>query len=399
MIDLICIGTELLNGKTRDSNGHFLAKQGAQIRKVHIIADDEKLIFEALEEARKNSAAVILSGGLGPTKDDITKSALAKFFKLELKNTHLKEAKAIFDQHSREYDTDIFHYHIVPSGFDTLNNSVGYAPGLYFKENQFQLFSLPGVPAEFQKMLTEEVLPKLDILDQNENIVFKTWKVPESKIFNQVDPSLWDKLQNFGEVTSLPHTYGVDIGVKLKSNDLKDELINLVTNGALSEFIYHVGNHSLEEIIIEKAKAKNLTFGFTESCTGGLLASRITDISGCSSVFWGSITAYDNSVKMNSLGVKEQTLIDHGAVSEQTAFEMAKGAREKLAVDIVISTTGVAGPGGGSKEKPVGTIGIGVSTKNETTSKLYHFKGDRLALKKRFSDFALIKLLETILSA
>ena len=127
--------------------------------------------------------------------------------------------------------------------------------------------------------------------------------------------------------------------------------------------------------------------GFTESCTGGLLASRITDISGCSSVFWGSITAYDNSVKQNVLGVKEKTLIEHGAVSKETAFEMAYGARKQLGVDIVVSTTGIAGPGGGSKEKPVGTIGIGISSSEDTTSELYQFKGNRLSLKKRFSDY------------
>ncbi len=409
-IDYIAIGNELLNGKISDLNGLFLAKNVGKnrlkLRKIHIVPDQESEIFMAINEAFENSDVIVLSGGLGPTLDDITKPTLAKYFskKLVEKTEHLELIRKIYQEKNRDYDTNHYHYHRVPEDFALLFNNVGYAPGLYYQNKSKQIFSLPGIPAEFQTMFSKEVLPLIKTSNSkfSKNITFKTWKIPESKIFKQVDPDLWSNLNSIGEVASLPHTYGVDIGVTIEGeteNDLQikeKKIMDILNSSKVSDSIYYIGNESLEEIIIQKAIEKNITFGFTESCTGGLLASRITDISGCSSVFWGSITAYDNSVKQNVLGVKEKTLIEHGAVSKETAFEMAYGARKQLGVDIVVSTTGIAGPGGGSKEKPVGTIGIGISSSEDTTSELYQFKGNRLSLKKRFSDYALFLLLEKI---
>ncbi|MFT6631048.1 MAG: nicotinamide-nucleotide amidase [Bacteriovoracaceae bacterium] len=411
-VDLIIIGNELLNGKIQDLNTHFLAKElhknGHTLRKVHIIADHKNDFNEAIETALSKADVIITSGGLGPTKDDLTKTMLAAHFNKEIKFN--QEAYDItisqYQRGKREYNKEASHYHNLPNDFKAIYNPSGYAPGLYFQINDKKIFATPGVPTEFQSMFTEEIEPKYieknDILMKH--IIIKTWKLPEAKIFHTIAQGLWEKLEEFGEVSSLPHRLGVDIGVQISANSNEEllekekKVLCIFNQSPLKDFIWHIGPELLEELIVKKAKEKGLTIGFAESCTGGLCASRITDVSGSSSVFWGSIVSYANEVKQKSLNVQQETLKIHGAVSEETALEMAIGAREQLEVDIAITTTGIAGPGGGSDLKPVGTVGIGVSTKYKSSSELLYFNGDRKALKHTFSQAALFKLLETIVS-
>lgn len=409
-VDLIIVGNELLNGKIEDRNTHYLATElynrGHKLRKVHIIGDDEKLYFEALDAAFSHSEVVVTTGGLGPTKDDLTKEILGRYF--DCKNEYSESAEKIalshFTRGNREYDKNKFPYHFLPTGFEAIYNPAGYAPGLYFSDGKRTVFATPGVPTEFQAMLTDEIFPKLtETRDEIiKHIIVKTWKVPESKIFYELAPDLWDKLSPLGEVSSLPHLVGVDIGVKLIEKDpavileKEKQIIELIKETPLKDYIWHIGPGTMEEIIIKEAKDKGLTIGCAESCTGGLVASKLTDISGSSAVFWGSVVSYANEVKMKSLNVSEKTLIDHGAVSEQTALEMAEGAKDHLGVDITVTTTGIAGPGGGSKEKPVGTVGIGIATPKSSSSKIYYFSGTRKSLKERFARVALMKLLEAI---
>lgn len=409
-LDLILIGSELLNGKIRDLNTLELAKMtqamGHELRKVHIIADNESDLSQSLLEAEKESDLIITSGGLGPTKDDITKQILANFFKKTIKEN--QEAKEVtlkqFSKTNREYIEEQFHYHKIPEGFYAIYNHLGYAPGLKyeFKKDKF-IFSLPGVPSEFSHMLQDHIAPLLNQESKvTEHLIYKTWKIPESKIFLELCPNLWNDLENFGEVSSLPHFFGVDIGIKITAeSDLeiqkkKNEIHKLIHQSKIQEYIWHIGPQTLEEIIIKEASEKKITFGFAESCTGGLCASKITDISGSSAVFWGSVVSYANEVKMKSLNVKETTLKEHGAVSKQTALEMAMGAKNHLGVDIAVTTTGIAGPGGATKNKPVGTVGIGVSSKNGNSSDLFYFNGNRESLKQRFCKKALMTLLEEI---
>lgn len=410
-IQLIIIGNELLNGKIQDKNTKFLAKLAhkfhLELTKVHLIQDDEKAFSDAIAKAWEESDLIITSGGLGPTKDDITKDMLAKFFHRKLVED--KKAKEVvekqYSEKQREYN-DKLNYQFIPEDFSVIYNKIGFAPGLKFLENGKMIASLPGVPHEFQVMLEEEVFPEYLKYHKpkyfQKHVIVRTYKIPEAKIFYKIAPKLWEELKMFGEVSSLPHAYGVDIGVKIKADEeaelqsIENEIIHVIKSTDLSEYIWHIGEESLEEVIIEEANDKNITFGFAESCTGGLCASRITDISGSSSVFWGSIVSYANEVKMKSLNVKESTLKDHGAVSDETALEMAMGAKEHLAVDIAVTTTGIAGPGGATKNKPVGTVGIGFSDKNASDSKTYHLSGNREQLKLRFSQVALFTLLERI---
>jgi len=410
-IQLIIIGNELLNGKIQDKNTHFLAtlahKHHVSLTKVHIIEDNKEAFKLALSEAWEASDLVITTGGLGPTKDDLTKSMLSDFFHRELTETQaaLEIAKKQYSDKGREY-SEKFEYHFIPKDFECIFNKIGYAPGLTFTEKNKTIASLPGVPSEYQVMLIEEVFPKIlnthKASELQKHVIIKTYKIPEAQIFHKIVPDLWEKLSMFGEVSSLPHAYNVDIAVKIKAKTKEDllqsekEIIHLVSNTELKDYIWHHGEETLEEVIIKEAKEKGLTLGFSESCTGGLCASRITDVSGSSSVFWGSIVSYSNEVKMNSLHVSEETLKNHGAVSTETAYEMATGARENLKVDIAISTTGIAGPGGGSAEKPVGTVGIGFSDKNQSDSTIYQFNGNREQLKLRFSQVALFTMLERI---
>ena len=414
-IHLILIGNELLNGKIQDKNAAWLAsfthENHFKLDQVHIVPDDEQMFKETLKAATKSADIVLTSGGLGPTQDDLTKKMMAKFFDktIAFSESSLSITQNHYSRYQREYQQDKFDYHNIPKDFIPFHNPVGFAPGLgyYFDKNKF-IASAPGVPSEFRSMVEEVIFPYLkekltfDTLLQK-HVTIKTWKVPESKIFMKMAPGLWERLSEIGQVSSLPHLGGVDIGVEIKAETWEEikikekQIISLINETEVKDHVWNIGSESLEEVIVQKAISKNLKIGFAESCTGGLCASRITDISGSSAVFWGSIVSYSNEVKMKALGVSEQTLKDHGAVSLETAKEMATGALKNMNLDIAITTTGIAGPGGGSIEKPVGTVGIGVATKTNASSEVFQFQGNREQLKFRFSQVALFKLLEEIM--
>lgn len=413
-IEFIIIGNELLNGKIKDLNTHSLTKAlikvGLKLSRVHIIPDNKAAFTECLSESTKRSSVVIMSGGLGPTKDDITKSMLANFFKKEIcfSKEALTLAKLHYERGGREFDQEKIDYQNIPKDFSPLLNPIGYAPGLLYEQENLITFATPGVPSEFSAMVSQEIIPqilkKFPIKKKLKNVIIKTWKIPEAKIFTELCPNLWQQLEEFGEVSSLPHFFGVDIGIQISAeNDhefsiIEENILKTIKNSAVDEFVWQIGGKSLEEFIVQAASKKNIKFGFAESCTGGQCAGLITDVAGASKVFWGSIISYSNDVKIKTLGVAEQTLIEHGAVSLPTAKEMALGARNELAVDIAITTTGIAGPGGGSAEKPVGMVAIGVSTKSSNTSKVYNFQGNRESLKNKFTHFALMTLLEEIIN-
>ncbi len=405
--ELIIIGNELLNGKIKDKNIHYFSKfcfkNNLDLYQVQIIKDTKEALHNALDIAFKRSDFVLTTGGLGPTKDDQTKELLAQYFNKEINFSKraLEITQAHYKRGKREFNKETNLYPNIPDDFLPLSNPTGYAPGLLYKfEDKKILAATPGIPREFQTMLDEVVSPLLPTNNSfSKHIIIKTNRIAESKIFNELCPNLWEELQVFGEVSSLPHPLGVDIAVVINKPHDEDKVLSLIDKSKLKDHIWHIGADLLEEVIIKEATLKKLKIGFAESCTGGLCASRITDISGSSSVFWGSIISYSNEVKIRSLNVKEETLNHFGAVSAEVAKEMAVGALENMNLDIAITTTGIAGPGGGSKEKPVGTVGIGFATKEKSDSKIYHFSGnnnDREGFKFKFSQAALFKLLEVI---
>lgn len=410
-ITQIIIGDELLSGKIQDLNLKYLAQTllptGHKLQGAKFIADETKQIIKTLEQSSHENDVLIITGGLGPTKDDLTKAVLGEWIGSQMKES--PEAIEIVTKQyarlNRQWSSELNHYHLLPEKISAIYNPVGFAPGLFLTKNNCLVFAAPGVPREFQGMLKDIILPMINSkLDQTQEGLeifnIRTFGVPEEVIFGKLCPDLWEQLEVFGKVSSLPNLSGVDITLRLpineKLNHAKAEIKKIINESAIKENIWHIGMSELCELIVQEATNKNITFAFAESCTGGLVSSMITDISGSSACFLGSVVSYANEVKMNQLGVKKETLEKFGAVSLETAKEMAIGARKNLCADITISFSGIAGPGGGSELKPVGTLSLGTSTKKDDSSELVYFSGDRVRLKQRFATTGLFRLLMLI---
>ncbi|RPJ74386.1 MAG: nicotinamide-nucleotide amidohydrolase family protein, partial [Alphaproteobacteria bacterium] len=309
-------------------------------------------------------------------------------------------------QFGRTWNPGHNQYHFFPEDFIATNNPRGLAPGLaYFESKQGKLIlSGPGVPREFSEMTEIEFLPLIERFFQgrfNKNFqtVIRTKEVPEEKIFFELCPTLWQDLEKFGKVSSLPHTIGIDIvvsynGTSIDHEKKQDDIKSLIEKSNLAAYVWQYGNESINQMILKFALENRFTFAFAESCTGGLVSSKITDLAGSSEVFMGGIVSYANSAKTQLLNVKSETLNQFGAVSTQTATEMAVGARAQFNTDFAVSISGIAGPGGGSIEKPVGTVVIGYASKTQSGARTFLFPGDRLRKKERFADMALLTLLE-----
>ena len=411
-VGMLVIASEILEGKIGDLNTQFLGKL---LRKHHLelalcltVNDAETEIHRALQVLTQEVDLIITSGGLGPTKDDITKSSIASFLGLKLEYSQEAHQIALenHQRYNRSYAGKDHGYSFLPTGFQAISNPTGMAPGFTIKTQNKFFLSAPGVPKEFQSMTEAHLIPLIsDSLPKDkfiDSLTFRTKRVPEEKIFGELDPTLWDKLEAIGTVSSLPILMGVDIGVRISAattEELKSKrsmVDSIMRASPVWKSVWHVGTETLEELIVAKAREKNLTFGFAESCTGGLCSHRITNVSGSSAVFMGSVVSYDESVKMGQLKVNGETLKKYGAVSVQTAEEMASGLVQELGVDLGVSITGFAGPGGGSIDKPVGTVCIGVSSSGKTQASSYQFFGDREQLKNRFAQAALMSLYEAL---
>ena len=406
---LIIIGDEILEGRTRDSNGYWLARRlkevGLGLSEILVVSDNLADLSKLFKDCLAKYRVIFISGGLGPTLDDVTKQALADATsnKILESSQGAEMAKENYLRYGKEWTPVLNSYHMVPENFNAVTNPKGLAPGLVYCNENSMLLAAPGVPWEFEEMVDSVFLPILKKefpkqLKRMQELVICTRFIPEEKIFGELCPNLWKDLSAFGKVSSLPQVLGINIIVRAADLDeeKRDQIVELINSTELSEYVWQYGSLSLPELIIKKACEKGLSIGMAESCTGGLSASRLTDIPGSSAVFMGSLVTYSNQAKEKLLGVKEKTLLDHGAVSTETVEEMALGAREKLACDFAIAFSGIAGPGGGSDEKPVGTLAFALSGPNQTYSKLINYRGDRLKLKNRFSEFGLFKLLEAL---
>lgn len=412
-IGFLIIGSEVLNGKISDLNtkilADFLRPNNLEINEAMISRDEKSSIKHSLNELFARHDVVITSGGLGPTKDDITKETLGEFFgrNSEYSDEAVKVATENYKRFSRDFPGKEHGYCYLPQGFVPLSNRTGFAPAFHTRDKNKILISAPGVPREFKSILEDHFLSIVkDLIPKNhfhDHVIFRTRNVPEEKIFGEVDTSLWDKLANYGEVSSLPILMGVDIAVKVTGSS-NDELAGKVSaikkimqESPVSKNIWHIGPESIEEKIVVLANQKKIKFGFAESATGGLCSHRITNVSGSSQCFMGSIVCYDEKVKEHILGVSHETLEKFTAVSLECAREMAQGLQKNLSLDIAISITGFAGPGGGNDKFPVGSVCIGKGLKNgEVSAESFILKGDREILKQRFSQAALYALLDEV---
>lgn len=411
-IGFLIIASEVLDGKITDLNtkilADFLKQYDFEINQSITVRDDQDAIKKALNELFKNNELLITSGGLGPTKDDITKESLGSFFNrpMAFNPDAQKVAEDNYQRMNRTFPGPSHGYSYLPEQFHPLSNPVGFAPAFYTKENGKIILSAPGVPREFRGILESHFL---HLISQKTNhhllhhFIIRTKNIPEEKIFGEVDPNLWQALEQFGEVSSLPIMMGVDIGVKIKGRSPEDlefkikKLTELIEKSPLSPNIWSFGPTSLEEKIITTANLKGIRIGLAESATGGLCSHRLTNIPGSSQCLMGSVVCYTNEIKESVLGVKKETLNNFSAVSAETATEMALGLFSNFKLDIAISITGVAGPGGGSERTPVGSVYIGRMVKGKKTSAEYfQISGDRELVKQRFSQLALYALLEEL---
>lgn len=413
-VSMIVIGDEILNGRTTDLNGSWLSKylfkKGLSFKAIRFIHDDNDEMNKALNDSIKESDIIITSGGIGPTLDDKTKNTLASFFNKKIieRQDVAEIVTQNYSQFGRSWTPGHNHYHFFPEDFIATNNPRGLAPGIAYFENKKKKLILagPGVPREFSEMVELEFLPLIEKFfperfQQNFQTVIRSTGVAEEKIFFELCPTLWQDLEKFGKVSSLPHTIGIDIVVSYNGSVLEHEkkqadIQKLIAQSNLGPHVWQYGNLALHEMILAVARQNKLTFAFAESCTGGLASSKITDLPGASEVFMGAVVSYANQAKTHLLNVTPRTIEEFGAVSIETATQMASGARAQFKTDFAVSISGIAGPDGGSKEKPAGTVVIGYASNKISGARQFIMPGDRVRRKERFADMALLTLLELI---
>lgn len=374
--EIISIGDEILIGMTIDSNaawiGNSLTHLGINVYQNISISDTKEHILKAVDEAFSRSELVIVTGGLGPTSDDITKQTLCDYF-----DTSLVKNKSVYENienflaaRGLEMNDNNVRQADVPEDCKVLPNALGTAPGMWFEKEGKVLISMPGVPYEMKYIMQEHTLPLISNFFNRPAIkyrlvmTFGTFEAKLAEILEDFEKELPENVS----LAYLP-TSGI-IKLRLTGRGDDEDLVDRILQeqvdklyGIIPDLIYGLDGVSLQGVLGSILKEKNLTLGIAESCTGGSLSSMITEIPGSSDYFKGSVIAYDNDIKMELLGVKGEDLEKHGAVSREVALQMARGVRKKLETDYGLSTTGIAGPGGGTEDKPVGTVWIAVSSK------------------------------------
>jgi nicotinamide-nucleotide amidase len=407
---IITIGDELLIGQTIDTNsawiGAEMSKSGFDVYRIVSVHDRREDILYALEEAAGKTDVVLITGGLGPTSDDITKPTLCEFFNtgLIMNNEVLGMIEDMMRYRNFPMNEKNRRQAEVPASCRVLKNSSGTAPGMWFEKDGTIYISMPGVPNEMKHLMTEIVLPELNKRFISQVIVHRnimTYGTFESKLAD-ILTDFEAGLPEYIKLAYLPSSgiiklrlTGTGSDRSMLTTSLKEQVKILYKT--IPEFIYSEEEESLEMVIGKLLKARKKTVSTAESCTGGQIAQMLTSIAGSSEYYTGSVIAYDNSVKKTLLGVKNETLEKSGAVSEETVKEMAEGVRKALRTDFAIATSGVAGPDGGTAIKPVGTVWIAVASEKGIFSEKKVFGNDRSANIIRFSLAALNLLRKEIL--
>lgn len=406
--EIITIGDELLIGQVTDTNsawmGRELNKAGIEVIRVVSVRDRAEEITEAVDDAMKRVDIVLVTGGLGPTKDDITKQTLCTYF-----GTELVFSEEVFENVKRVLAGRIpinalnRSQAMVPKDCIVINNRVGSASVSWFERDDKVLVSMPGVPQEMTTVMSEEIIPRLCEKFDTDIIIHKTFTVknyPESVLAEKLES--WEvALPECIKLAYLPKP-GI-IRLRLTGRGKQKEEVRMLMDmeaGKLEELlgddIFDEDDTPLEILVGNLLKKKNLTVSTAESCTGGSIAARLTSIPGSSEYFKGAVVAYSNEIKEALLHVSTKTLEKRGAVSEETVVEMVKGAMETLKTDCAVSTSGIAGPGGGTREKPVGTVWIAAAYKNEIRTMKQETDRGREMNVERAGNNALLLLLELL---
>jgi len=399
--EIITIGDEILIGQIVDSNsayiGQELNKTGISVTQITTISDDKDKILKAISEAEKRADLIILTGGLGPTKDDITKKTIAEYFNDELifnqdVYNHVKQLLAGRGITMNELNSKQAY---VPKGCKVLFNDVGTAPGMLFEKNNKIYFCTPGVPFEMKFLISERLIPYLKEKFTFDSIIHKvvmTQGIPESHLAKLIEN--WENnLPKEIKLAYLPQP-GL-VRLRLSAQGEKEYLSKLIEkeieklNKIIPEAIFGYDEEKIEYSVFNLLKEKGKTMSTAESCTGGNISALITSISGSSEVFKGTVVSYSNEIKENVLGVKHETLEKYGAVSQQVVEEMLKGVLNIMQTDYAIAVSGIAGPTGGTEEKPVGTTWIAVGSKDKIISEKHLFGEERSRNIRRASVTAL----------
>jgi len=388
--ELISIGDEILYGQTLDTNSHWISQEldeiGIRVKRKITISDTEEAILRAFEEAEDNADIILITGGLGPTKDDLTKPCLAKYFDSEmyLNEDVLEHLSSRFAKSGRTLNKLNKGQAELPVKCEVVPNKYGTAPGMWFSKNNKVFVSMPGVPKEMKYMMEDTVLPRL----QNEfdmpiiiHQMVKTSGIPESELAEKLQD--WEtNLPGAIKLAYLPGLKQVKLRLTAIGTD-KEKLQKLIDTevgklkNLIDKYIFATEDIAHAQAIGALLKAKGLTIACAESCTGGYLSKLITENAGSSAYFQGSVIPYHNELKMSVLDVKAATIEQYGAVSEQTVIEMAENVRQLMQADIGVATSGIAGPAGGTADKPVGTVWVALADGVDTQTKLYNFPFDR----------------------
>ncbi len=400
--EVLAIGDELLYGQTLDTNSHWISgeldKAGIKVIRRTTIGDQEIEILNALAEAEQRADIILITGGLGPTSDDLTKPCLAKYFgcPLEINEEALAEVTAFFAQRGRELTEINRMQAALPTACEKITNAMGTAPGMWFHRDGKVFVSMPGVPFEMRRMMNEIVIPKLIQLFSPPVIyhqLIRTAGIGESFLADKIK-SWEDALPSHIKLAYLPSEGGVKLrltSIGESRLELKKEIDGWVEKikPLAGEYIFGFSEEPLEVVVGDLLRTKKLTLSIAESCTGGYVSHLITSVPGSSDYFQGSIIPYSYEIKMKELDINPQTLQNFGAVSEQTIIEMATNVRKKFNTTFGVATSGIAGPGGATEEKPVGTIWIAFTDGNRTLTKKLQLAKDRLINIKLTSTFVL----------
>ncbi len=378
--EILSVGTELLLGEIANTDAAYLSRAlatlGINVYRHTVVGDNESRLSEALGEAFSRADLVILTGGLGPTYDDMTKETAASFFGLPLER-HEESYRRLTEYFARR-GTAMSENNLkqadMPRGATVFRNDHGTAPGCAIAGAvggaEKIAILLPGPPSELCPMTDDAVVP---YLSQFSNHVTASRNIHLFGIGeSRAEEILRGLMQESTNPTVAPYAMRGEVRLRVTARAatrdealaLCDGVVEKICATEVGQYVYGIDVGTLEAALVSALRERGLTVGTAESCTGGLIAKRITDVAGSSEVFLGGVVSYANEVKSHLLSVSEETLAAHGAVSEETAIEMAKGARAALGVDIAVSTTGIAGPGGGTAEKPVGLVYVGIATKD-----------------------------------
>ena len=388
--EIITIGDEILYGQTLDTNSHWISSEldqlGIKVIRKTTVPDLEEHILTAFSEAESRAEVILITGGLGPTNDDLTKPTLAKFFgvKMEMNEAALTELTDRYQRAGWEL-TDMNKAQAVqPKGSTKIANSLGTAPGIWLERGETIFISMPGVPFEMKAMMTNEVLPKLKTKFVKEKIyhhIIRTAGIAESVLAEKLES--WEaNLPTNMKLAYLPSLAQVKLRLTAVGEDLQKLQTTTVAKiheaaRLIQKYVYATENIELEDCVGRLLRAQGKTISCAESCTGGYLSHLLTTIPGSSDYFQGSYVAYSYDIKEKALQVDHELLLEKGAVSEEIVLQMARNIREVFNTDIGVSLSGIAGPGGGMEDKPVGTVWIAYSDEKGTYAKKFTFAKDR----------------------